>query len=197
MAEQQAGWYPDPSGDASKLRYWDGSQWTNDFTDAQQAAPTAEAVTPEPAPEPEPVAAPVAEPVVAAEPIPVEPVAQPVEAVQPVAAQPVQQVQPVQPVPQPYQQPQPMYGNPAGAQPQPNQAYTQAPPQQSNGLAVGALICGILGLCFGLLAVVAIILGVMGRKNPVNQGMATAGMVLGIIGAVGWVISLVIIFASM
>lgn len=35
MAEQQAGWYPDPSGDVSKLRYWDGLQWTNDFTDAQ------------------------------------------------------------------------------------------------------------------------------------------------------------------
>lgn len=42
MADQQAGWYPDPSGDASKLRYWNGAQWTNDFADAnptqQQAA---------------------------------------------------------------------------------------------------------------------------------------------------------------
>lgn len=37
MADYQAGWYPDPSGDASKLRYWDGAQWTNDFANAQPA----------------------------------------------------------------------------------------------------------------------------------------------------------------
>ena len=24
-----AGWYPDPSGDTTKLRYWDGTQWTD------------------------------------------------------------------------------------------------------------------------------------------------------------------------
>ncbi len=36
MADHYAGWYPDPSGDASKLRYWDGAQWTNHYTDAQQ-----------------------------------------------------------------------------------------------------------------------------------------------------------------
>ena len=36
-----AGWYPDPSGDPSKLRYWDGMQWTNDFADAQPSQPAA------------------------------------------------------------------------------------------------------------------------------------------------------------
>lgn len=41
MANQQAGWYPDPSGDVSKLRYWDGMQWTNDVSDAQAAQPYA------------------------------------------------------------------------------------------------------------------------------------------------------------
>lgn len=30
----QAGWYPDPSGDADKLRFWDGNHWTDDFMDA-------------------------------------------------------------------------------------------------------------------------------------------------------------------
>ena len=25
----QAGWYADPSGDATRLRYWDGAQWTD------------------------------------------------------------------------------------------------------------------------------------------------------------------------
>ena len=35
MADPQAGWYPDPSGDATKLRYWNGAQWTDDFAAAQ------------------------------------------------------------------------------------------------------------------------------------------------------------------
>ena len=34
MSESRAGWYPDPSGDQSRLRYWDGSQWTNDYADS-------------------------------------------------------------------------------------------------------------------------------------------------------------------
>lgn len=34
----QAGWYPDPTGDPAKLRYWNGRQWTDDFADAQPAA---------------------------------------------------------------------------------------------------------------------------------------------------------------
>lgn len=34
MSSHQAGWYPDPSGDASRLRYWNGTQWTNDYSPA-------------------------------------------------------------------------------------------------------------------------------------------------------------------
>ncbi len=140
MADQQAGWYPDPSGDASKLRYWDGAQWTNDFSDAQTSS----------------------------------------------AAQPAQPVQPVQPQ---VVVSETTYSNQTGGQQPINQPYMQAPAQQSNGLAIGALICGIAGLCTGgLLSIVAIILGVLGRKNPVNKGMATAGLILGIVGIVLWVI---------
>ncbi|WP_139652786.1 DUF2510 domain-containing protein [Raoultibacter phocaeensis] len=40
MAGQQAGWYPDPSGDASKLRYWDGMRWTDDCTSTQASQQT-------------------------------------------------------------------------------------------------------------------------------------------------------------
>ncbi len=36
MIDAQAGWYPDPAGDTSQLRWWDGTQWTNSFTPAQQ-----------------------------------------------------------------------------------------------------------------------------------------------------------------
>ena len=42
----EAGWYPDPMGDATKLRYWDGAAWTDHYAPAQpQAAATA---TPQP-----------------------------------------------------------------------------------------------------------------------------------------------------
>ena len=45
MANPIAGWYPDPSGDKTKLRWWDGNQWTDNYADAvtaqqpQQAQP--------------------------------------------------------------------------------------------------------------------------------------------------------------
>lgn len=38
MSNPIAGWYPDPSGDVSKLRYWDGRTWTEHFASAQPAA---------------------------------------------------------------------------------------------------------------------------------------------------------------
>ena len=34
MSDQIAGWYPDPSGDPTKLRYWNGEQWTDDYSAA-------------------------------------------------------------------------------------------------------------------------------------------------------------------
>ena len=33
------GWYPDPSGDPSLMRWWDGEEWTGDFAPAQQVTP--------------------------------------------------------------------------------------------------------------------------------------------------------------
>ncbi|AXM92207.1 scramblase [Bifidobacterium bifidum] len=33
------GWYPDPSGDPSLMRWWDGEEWTGDFAPAQQMTP--------------------------------------------------------------------------------------------------------------------------------------------------------------
>lgn len=39
----QPGWYPDPSGNPTRLRYWDGAQWLDQYTDLQVAAPAAQA----------------------------------------------------------------------------------------------------------------------------------------------------------
>lgn len=47
MTSPVAGWYPDPAGDPSVHRWWDGSQWT-EYT--QAVAPTPAPVAPEPEP---------------------------------------------------------------------------------------------------------------------------------------------------
>lgn len=31
MANPQAGWYPDPAGNPTMIRYWDGTQWTDQY----------------------------------------------------------------------------------------------------------------------------------------------------------------------
>ncbi len=69
---------------------------------------------------------------------------------------------------------------------------------KSNGMAVAALICGILGMIgsfipvvmyfTAILAVLGIVFGVKGkriaRESNTGMGLATAGLVLGIIGTV-------------
>lgn len=66
--------------------------------------------------------------------------------------------------------------------------------QQSSGLSVAALTCGILGIvgsfipiiCYFtlILAILGIVFGVKARKTCAEdkRGLATAGLVLGIIG---------------
>lgn len=39
MSNPQAGWYADPQGDPTRLRYWNGVQWTDDYMAAQNAVP--------------------------------------------------------------------------------------------------------------------------------------------------------------
>jgi hypothetical protein len=80
-----------------------------------------------------------------------------------------------------------------GAPPPPNQPYGYPPqPQGSNGPAIASLIFGIL-LCIPLLTgLLAIILGFVGRgkaKDPRfgGRGMATTGIILGLLNIVGWI----------
>jgi hypothetical protein len=61
----------------------------------------------------------------------------------------------------------------------------------SNGLAIAALCCGILGIV-PLAAVVAIVLGIVALNQlrdriQRGKGMAIAGLVLGVLWALGWV----------
>ena len=50
---------------------------------------------------------------------------------------------------------------------------------------LGAILSlGLLGWLGAILAVIGIILGALGRKDPAKKGMATAGLVCSIIGAV-------------
>ena len=56
MANPIAGWYPDPSGDTTKLRWWDGNQWTDNYADAvipqqQPAQPQPQPAQPQQAPQ--------------------------------------------------------------------------------------------------------------------------------------------------
>lgn len=92
----------------------------------------------------------------------------------------------------------------------PSQAST-ATSAPSNGLAVTALVCGILGAVLGVLpftfflgwivGIVAIIFGVLGRKRFNREpavgrgGMATAGIVLGIFTVVVCLVWLMLFIA--
>jgi hypothetical protein len=84
--------------------------------------------------------------------------------------------------------------------------------QQTNGLAITALVLGIVGIlgnicCFGgILSPVAIVLGFMGRKKADGsggqvggRGLAQAGMILGIIGTViflAWIVFFIVAIAN-
>lgn len=87
------------------------------------------------------------------------------------------------------------YASPA----MPMRGYAPAPPMPpaTNGMAVAALVCGILGIF-----VLAMVFGYIGRRQIDEsygryggRGMATAGIVLGWIGLVIFVLWVVVIIA--
>ncbi|MFT3785551.1 MAG: GYF domain-containing protein [Tepidisphaeraceae bacterium] len=98
---------------------------------------------------------------------------------QPQVAQPVSPAQPVN---------QPQYGG-YPQQQYPQQQYPQQGPYggypmpgQTNSAATTAMVMGILSLVVcAPLGIVAIIMGVGAKNNPVNRGQAVAGIVMGCI----------------
>jgi hypothetical protein len=106
--------------------------------------------------------------------------------------------------------PQPPQGPPPGQQPgygaqPPGQQQYQAPGPQgggTNGLAVASMILGILWICY-IGSVLAIIFGHVAlsqiKKSGDTQGgkgMAIAGLVLGYLGIVTFVFSLILGFGT-
>ena len=84
---------------------------------------------------------------------------------------------------------------------EPVSSTQQEPKKETNGMAVGALVCGILSIlscCSGLVAfilsIAAIVLGVKGRKDSdgSSNGMAVAGLTCGIIGLIIAIIMLLL-----
>ncbi|MEV0298857.1 DUF4190 domain-containing protein [Nocardia sp. NPDC050710] len=114
---------------------------------------------------------------------------------QPQYQQPPSQPYPQQPAQQPYPQ-QPNYGYPPGYQP-----YGVPPAQGTNGMAIGALVASLLGFCTCLGSIVGIILGVIAlnqlKQRPQDgRGMALAGIWVGALGIVGWILYIVLLLAT-
>ncbi|MDR1713790.1 MAG: DUF2510 domain-containing protein [Coriobacteriales bacterium] len=190
MADNQipAGWYPDPSGNTSKIRYWDGISWTDKFLDAATSAggamdaPTG--VTAQPA---------VAQ----------APVAQAPAATVPGAT--VASGAPGAPVSQSI----PNYGQTASVPAyQPQQAPSAAEAAATaaagakvrkgekalNGVAITALIMGILSLPTALLTFAslipgfsAVLLGIFGLRSQ-KKILAIIGLALGLLGIIGGIV---------
>ncbi|MGY0502653.1 DUF4190 domain-containing protein [Nocardia sp. FBN12] len=118
--------------------------------------------------------------------------------------QPPSQPQYQQPSQPQYPQQPPVYGQPpaygaypaAGAYQPYGQQYPQ--PQGTNGLAIGALVASLVGLCTCVGSIVGIILGVMAlnqikERGGEGKGMAQAGIWIGVLAIVGWVLYVVFI----
>lgn len=62
------------------------------------------------------------------------------------------------------------------------------PAGSENGLAVAGFVCSLVGIFIGIIALLGLVFSAIALGRPGRRGLATAGLVLGIIGVVGWVI---------
>jgi len=99
----------------------------------------------------------------------------------------------------PYGQPQQGYGQPQPPYGQPYQQNYYVPQEQlGKSAATASLVCGIIGLfVLGLiLGIIAIVQGRKAKALGYTGGMATAGIVLGVIGLIGWAIIIIVMIAA-
>ena len=195
MANFQAGWYADPSGDASKMRYWDGAQWTNNTVDAAAFSQ----------PNVQPVAQSVPQHVQQVQ--PVQP-AQPYQATYQASNQVPYHASNQAPYQAPYQAQQHMgtaqYVPQSAAA---SAAFGESNPSKGKKAGIVALILGIIGFILAIipvvnffaypLVIVGIILGIVSRlqakggKGP--KGAATAGIIISTIALVVTIIMSILV----
>jgi hypothetical protein len=104
---------------------------------------------------------------------------------QPVYQPPFQQQTFQQPYPPPYGQP---YAPPAPY----GQPYPASPRGQDNALAIGALVCSILGFCSGVTALAGLVMGHIAlsktnRGEAGGRGLATAAVIVGYVVIALWI----------
>jgi hypothetical protein len=94
--------------------------------------------------------------------------------------------------------PPPGYAPPPYSMPGMVQPLYVSPTPPTNGLAVAALVCGILGICGGAPSIAAIICGHLSLSQikesngtQSGDGMARAGLIMGYVGLGLWVILIV------
>lgn len=107
---------------------------------------------------------------------------------------------PLPPPPPPsYGAPAPAYGAPGGFPAQPYGAPAASP---TNGLAIAALVCGVLSLtCFPPLGLVAIGLGVAAlsrakKMNGSGRGLAIGGIVTGVLGTIATIAIVILLIVG-
>lgn len=104
-------------------------------------------------------------------------------------------------------QPQPQPGQPAPGYYQPYQqpyGYPYPPPRPTNGLAIAAMVVGIVGVC-NPIGIIGLILGYVSRRQirergEQGDGFAITGIVLGwiaVAGTIFWIIYVIVMFATM
>lgn len=104
------------------------------------------------------------------------------------------------PPPGPYPPPAPYGGYPPPF-PDPYDPYRSAAPVGTNGMAIGSLICSLLGLLFcGVPSIVGVILGfiAMGQTKRTGQdgyGLALAGVIIGALTVVLMVVGFFLLLA--
>ncbi len=90
--------------------------------------------------------------------------------------------------PQYYQQPEPTWNNDAPSE------------QPGKGLAIAALVTGILSIVCGgsfFIWIAAIVCAVIAKSKGNKSGMATAGLILGIIGGGLWLFFVIYSFTHL
>ena len=70
-----------------------------------------------------------------------------------------------------------------------SEPYTYRTPQQppAHGKAVASLVLGILGIvCCGICGLIGLVLSISAKNEGNNEGIRTAGFVLGVISVAAW-----------